>query len=61
MRAPVIRFSIAFFDADRAGLIETKLAETRERLEPGVRAMRGNLGYFAGIDRSNNAMHNVSL
>ncbi len=26
-----------------------------------VRALSGNLGYFAGIDRSNNAMHNVSL
>ena len=23
--------------------------------------MRGNLGYFAGIDRVNSAMHNVSL
>ena len=61
MRAPVIRISLGFFDADKAGLIETKLAETRERLEPGVRALSGNLGYFAGIDRSNNAMHNVSL
>jgi hypothetical protein len=61
MRAPVIRFSLGFFDADKADLIETKLAETRERLEPGVRALRGNLGYFAGIDRLNNAMHNVSL
>src|SRR5208282_2285885 len=25
------------------------------------RAMRGNLGYFVGIDRAANAMHNVSL
>ena len=41
--------------------MEAKLAQSRERLEPGVRAMRGNLGYFAGIDRVNNAMHNVSL
>jgi hypothetical protein len=61
MRAPIIRISLGFFDADKADLIETKLAETRARLEPGVRAMRGNLGYFAGIDRLNNAMHNVSL
>jgi hypothetical protein len=61
MRAPVIRISLGFFDADKAGLIEARLAETRERLEPGIRALRGNLGYFAGVDRSNNAMHSVSL
>ena len=61
MRAPVIRMSLGFFDADNANIIEAKLAETRARLEPGVRALRGNLGYFAGIDRANNAMHNVSF
>jgi len=55
MRAPVIRISLGFFDADKAGLIETKLAETRERLEPGIRALRGNLGYFAGVDRLSGA------
>lgn len=61
MHAPVIRISMGFFDADKVDLIETKLAETRERLEPGVRAIGGNLSYFAGVDRSNNAMHNVSI
>jgi len=61
MRAPVIRISLGFFDADKADLVETKLIETRERLAPGIRAMRGNLGYFVGIDRAANAMHNVSL
>ncbi len=47
--------------SDKADLVETKLAETRARLEPGIRAMRGNRGYFVGIDRAANAMHNVSL
>ena len=61
MRAPVIRISLGFFDADKAELVATKLVETRERLKPGIRAMRGNLGYFAGVDRLNNAMHNVRL
>ena len=61
MRAPVIRISLGFFDAAKADLVETKFAEVQERLEPGISTMRGNLGYFAGIDRSNNAMHNVSL
>ncbi len=40
MRAPVIRISLGFFDADKAELVATKLAETRERLKPGIRAMR---------------------
>jgi hypothetical protein len=61
MRAPVIRISLGFFDADMTDMVEAKLAGTRERLEPGIRAMPGNLGYFAGIDRVNCAMHNVSL
>ena len=61
MRAPVIRISLGFFDADRAETVAAKLTESEARLEPGIRAMRGNLGYFAGIDRVNSAMHNVSL
>jgi len=61
MRAPVIRISLGFFDAAKADLVEAKLVEARERLEPGIRAMRGNLGYFVGVDRSAGAMHNVSL
>ena len=61
MSSPVIRISIGKFDADRAGVIEAKLVESKARLESGVRAMRGNLAYYAGIDHANNAMHNVSL
>jgi hypothetical protein len=61
MRAPVIRISLGVFDAEKSGLVEAKLVETRERIAPGIRAMRGNLGYFAGIDRAANAMHNLSL
>jgi hypothetical protein len=61
MRAPVIRISIGKFDAAKAAVIESKLQESRARLESGIRAMRGNLAYYAGIDRTNNAMHNVSI
>ena len=61
MSSPVIRISIGKFDADRADAIEAKLMESKARLETGVRAMQGNLAYYAGIDRANNAMHNVSL
>ncbi len=61
MRAPVIRISLGFFDPGGADLVEARLVESRERLAPGIRALRGNLGYFVGIDRAASAMHNVSL
>jgi hypothetical protein len=61
MRAPVIRISLAYFDDDEADAVEAQLVQTRARLDPGIRTMRGNLGYFVGIDRLNNATHNVSL
>jgi len=61
MQAPVIRVSLGTFDADKAALVEAKLIESKQALESGIRAMRGNLGYYAGIDRRNNALSNVSL
>ena len=59
--APVIRISLARFDAKRAPEVEAKLLASRERLEPGIRALKGNLGFFAGIDHANGAMQNVSI
>ena len=59
--APVIRISLGAFDAQKAAVVEAKLIESKAALETGIRAMRGNLGYYAGIDRKNNAMSNVSL
>jgi hypothetical protein len=61
MKAPVIRISVGKFDADKIGIIEDKLRESRKRLESGIRAMSGNIAYYVGIDRTNNAMHNVSV
>jgi hypothetical protein len=61
VRAPVIRISLGFFDANKADLVEERLTHSRALLETGILAMRGNLGYFTGIDRANSAMHNVSF
>jgi hypothetical protein len=61
MKAPVIRISTGKFDADKATVVEEKLRESRARLEDGIRAMKGNIAYYVGIDHSNNAMHNVSF
>ena len=59
--APVIRISLGAFDAQKAAVVEAKLIESKAALETGIRAMRGNLGYYTGIDRKYNAMSNVSL
>jgi len=61
MAVPVIRISLGTFDAEKASVVEAKLIESKAALEPGIRGMRGNLGYYAGIDRKNNSMSNVSL
>jgi hypothetical protein len=61
MKAPVIRISIGKFDTDKTALVEEKLVASRQKLESGIRAMRGNLGFYAGVDRINHAMHNVSI
>ena len=59
MNAPVIRISIGKFNADKAALVVAKLNESKARLEDGIRAMKGNLAYYAGVDEI--AMHNVSV
>jgi hypothetical protein len=61
MKAPVIRISIGRFDAGIAKIVERKLRESRAGLEGGIRAMKGNLAYYAGVDQANNAMHNISF
>jgi len=53
--------SIGKFDPDKARAVESRLHDSRARLEAGIRAMRGNLAYYVGIDRTNHAMHNVSV
>jgi hypothetical protein len=61
MAAPVIRISLGTFESDKAAIVEAKLIESKTALEAGIRAMRGNRGYYVGIDRRNNAISNVSL
>jgi hypothetical protein len=42
------------FDPDKATVIEARSIEGKAALEAGIRALRGNLGYYAGFDRKNN-------
>jgi len=42
-------------------LLKSSLSKAKPNLKPASRAMPGNLGYYAGVDRVNNAMSNVSI
>ena len=56
MKAPVIRISIGTFEADKAEIVERRLLASKASLEAGIRAMRGYLAFYAGIDRRHGAM-----
>jgi hypothetical protein len=55
----VIRVSIGHFEPENADVIKNMLEATKAELEPGIRALPGNLAYWAGIDRENCAMTDV--
>lgn len=57
----VVRISLARFDADRYDTIRQMLEESQATLAPAIRALRGNLAFYAGVDRENCAMQNVSV
>ena len=48
------------FDKETAEMIKACLEEAYDKLAPGIRAMKGNISFFAGIDLEQNAMVNVS-
>lgn len=58
---PVVRISLGRFDPQDFETIRTLLDDSRETLVPAIRALTGNLAYYAGIDRENAVMTNVSV
>jgi hypothetical protein len=58
---PVVRISTGRFDPENYERVRKLLDESRTTLVPAIRALRGNRGYFVGIDRENNAISNVSI
>jgi hypothetical protein len=58
---PVVRISLGRFEAGRYDAIEQKLVESRTSLIPAIRALKGNIAFYAGMDRQNGVMSNVSL
>jgi len=60
VKTQIVRISIGRFDPVKTDSIERALESTCDKLSLGIRAMKGNLTFFAGIDRKNSAMVNVS-
>jgi hypothetical protein len=58
---PVVRVSLGRFDADRYDTIRRLLGDCQKTLIPAIHALQGNRAFYAGIDRENNAMTNVSV
>jgi hypothetical protein len=59
--APVIRVSILRCQPERFLEFERMMSEAAKVLLPGIQAMRGCRGYFAGSDQTTSSLSNVSI
>jgi hypothetical protein len=57
----IVRISLGRFDAQNYDTVRQLLADSQHTLIPAIRALRGNRAYYVGIDKSNDAMTNVSV
>jgi quinol monooxygenase YgiN len=57
----VVRISLGRFDASKYPMVRTLLDQSQASLIPAIRALKGNLAYYVGIDQANNVMTNVSV
>ena len=57
----VVRISLGRFDAGNYDAIRQRLDESRAVLGPAIKALRGNIAFYAGIDRENCVMQNTSI
>jgi quinol monooxygenase YgiN len=58
---PVVRISRGNFDAARLADVERLVRASQAALEPGLRAMRGLLAYYAAVDAATSTVVNVSV
>jgi hypothetical protein len=57
----VVRISLGRFDAAHYPEIRGLLDQSQVALVPAIKGLRGNLGYYVGINQANRAMTNVSI
>ena len=57
----VVRISLGRFEASHYDAIRQKLDESQTVLIPAIKALNGNLAFYAAIDREHGVMSNVSV
>lgn len=57
----VVRVSLARFDSHLCQEVRDRLEQSQTTLIPALKMLKGNLGYYVGIDEPNCAMTNVSI
>ena len=58
----IVRISIGYFDPRQADKVESMLqTEFKNSLVPVIKKLKGNLGYYVGVDKEKHTMTNVSF
>ena len=58
---PVVRVSLGRFEPGQLEQVRKFIADSYAPLAPGIRQLRGNLAYYAGIDPATSTIVNVSI
>lgn len=58
----VVRISIGYYPPEKEISVERKLqTEFKEKIMPAVQKLKGNIGYYVGMDKEKNSITNVSI
>src|SRR5512147_81775 len=60
-KSSVVRLSKGRFDPDHYAIVRQRLDESKQTLMPAIRALRGCLHFWAGVDPVSNTLVNVSV
>jgi hypothetical protein len=61
MELPVLRLSRGSFAAENYAMVRARLETAQSSLLPAIKALRGCLHYWAGVDQVSNTMVNISV
>lgn len=58
----IVRISIGYFEPAQAEKVEAMLNnEFKNLLSPAIKKLRGNVGYYVGIDKEKKSISNISF
>lgn len=61
MQSKIVRISIGYFTAEQNEKVEAMLNnEFKNSLIPAIKKLKGNINYYAAIDKEKHVMINVS-